>query len=91
MRLWGPRADKKWRHPIGRDIVDALGLPLGLPLFVDRQGTDALHGFCLCATSLEVIGVKAMTHQIALHAQIIGQAQVPTSAYLLKADRQHER
>ena len=91
MRLFRPWAGKKRYHHLRRDIFDARRLPLGVTVFVNRQGTNALHGFCLGATSLEVIGVKAVAHQVALHAQVIGQAQVPATAYLLKADRQHER
>ena len=54
-----------------------------LTVFVDRQGADAFHGFTAHATTVQMIGVETMAHQIALHAQVVGQAQASATTHQL--------
>ena len=79
-----PRAFKKRKHHLGCDIGNACWLPLGCMVFVHRQGTNALYRFAADTTTRQMIGLKTMTHQIALHAQIFSQCHVAATANLLR-------
>jgi len=82
-----PRADKELRHHVGRDVFDARRVPARGVVLVDGQGADALDGLAVRAFAQ----VKAVVHQIALHAQLVGQVHVTRTAHLLQRHVQHKR
>ena len=55
-------------------------------VFVHGQGADALQRFTLPRAQ-----IKAVAHQVTLHAQVLCQGHTPSAADLLQHHMQHQR
>ena len=82
MCVCGPGAVKERCHHLRRDVVDARRMPTRRVVFVHGQGTDALHRVGLSAVASQVQGMETMPHQVALHAQVLGQIHLAGNLYL---------
>ena len=87
MRVRGPGADEERRDHGRIDIFDACRVPAWAVILVDRQRADAFDGFAAGRGAQ----VEAVSHEIALHAQIVGQRHVACASHLLQRNGHHQR
>ena len=81
MRFLGPGADKESIRHAGFDVFYARRIPIGRVIFVYGQGPYTFDGFAGHPRTI----MKTVVHHVALHAQIISQAQAAGSPDLLKS------
>ena len=79
VRVHRPRALEKRCHHVRADVFQTLWLPLGRMVFVHGQRAYALYRVAVRRATLQMRGVKTVSHHVALHAQFIGQTHVARS------------
>ena len=84
-----PRAGKKGFNHLDCDLFYTGGLPLWCVIFVNGERADTFHGFTGNTAAAKVLGVEAVVNDVALHAQVVCHAEVPSTANLFEADMEH--